>query len=64
MCGIVAVIALEGLESKYVGSDAYQQKLHREIEQSLSSIAYRGPDARGKWISKDNRVGKRSSSNI
>ena len=34
------------------------ETLTKEIEESLEIVKHRGPDARGKWISSDGRVGK------
>ena len=63
MCGISAVIALDGTKpSTYqVQTSDYRSKISSDLDKSLEYIKHRGPDAQGKWISDDNRVGICSS---
>jgi asparagine synthase (glutamine-hydrolysing) len=56
MCGITAIVSLD--TSQEVSSYEYSLQLEREITCSLDEISHRGPDARGSWISSDDRVGK------
>ncbi len=70
MCGISAVVTLDGINAVSLDKSIYLQKLTRTLDESLDSIKHRGPDARGQWISENNRVGnsfnprmRRSSTN-
>jgi asparagine synthase (glutamine-hydrolysing) len=68
MCGISCVfgLAANSLESHQYQSNGYsngdthlqeRKKLLHDLDQSLDKIKHRGPDARGHWLSADNRVG-------
>lgn len=57
MCGISAVVALDGINAVSLDKSIYLQKLTRTLDESLDSIKHRGPDARGQWISENNRIG-------
>ena len=63
MCGISVIVTLEshlrGKEINDVDGDL-RSKISKQLDESLDTIAHRGPDSRGKWISEDNRVGKSS----
>lgn len=52
MCGITGALAFNH-QPEDGGS-----KLQSEIDDSLDLVQHRGPDARGKWVSPDCRVGK------
>lgn len=63
MCGISCILALHGqapqteqLTNGHTPSSERKQ-LSKELDESLDQIKHRGPDARGQWISEDNRVG-------
>ena len=61
MCGISVTVTLGGhLRSKEMnGVDGHlRSKISKELDESLETIAHRGPDSRGKWFSEDNRDGK------
>lgn len=68
MCGISCILALEGhsqhshhhQEQPHTNGDtttSERKHLLRSLDQSLDKIKHRGPDARGHWLSEDNRVG-------
>ena len=60
MCGISVIVTLVGhLRGKEVNDviGDIRSKISDEMDESLETIAHRGPDSRGKWISEDNRVG-------
>lgn len=69
MCGITATVKLRrsGILPKTNGHvivDGHSQNgspshqaLHNQLAQSLASIAHRGPDAEGTWISEDGTIG-------
>jgi asparagine synthase (glutamine-hydrolysing) len=68
MCGISCVFGLKAHSPEphqqhtngYANGDTHVQerkKLLRDLDQSLDKIKHRGPDARGHWLSADNRVG-------
>lgn len=68
MCGISCVFGLAANlpESHQYQSNGYsngdthlqeRKKLLHDLDQSLDKIKHRGPDARGHWLSADNRVG-------
>ncbi|KAL3446070.1 nucleophile aminohydrolase [Aspergillus insuetus] len=52
MCGITSFLSVGQSACPYDG-----EELVKEIDESLEIIRHRGPDASGKWISHDNRVG-------
>lgn len=63
MCGITATITLRRGKP---GSDANgyitnghgdHSTLHKQLNESLETIAHRGPDASGIWISEDGTIG-------
>ena len=60
MCGISAIIALHGFNATANGAENDAETLSTKLNESLEMIKHRGPDSRGQWISKDNRVGIRS----
>jgi len=45
---------IQGVE---LNGHAKHDAIARELDASLSQINHRGPDSRGQWISKDNRIG-------
>jgi len=45
---------IQGME---LNGHAKHDAIARELDASLSQINHRGPDSRGQWISKDNRIG-------
>ena len=66
MCGISCVITLRGNAPKPNSygaknlAQAYERErtlLSEQMEGSLEAIKHRGPDDRGYWFSKYNRVG-------
>lgn len=68
MCGISCVFGLKAHSPEphqhqangYANGDTHLQerkKLLHDLDQSLDKIKHRGPDARGHWLSADNRVG-------
>ena len=72
MCGISVIVAFQGpvdpvrqnakTDSTAVNHDGSRSssmnaKIKKELDESLDRIAHRGPDARGQWISPDNRIG-------
>ncbi|KXH40244.1 asparagine synthase [Colletotrichum simmondsii] len=63
MCGITATIKLRrdgtlpGSNGHSHNSSPSRQALHNQLAQSLASIAHRGPDAEGTWISDDGTIG-------
>lgn len=57
MCGISAVIARDEIKRPVLQDPIYFQTLTKALDESLSSIGYRGPDTGDQWISNDNRVG-------
>ena len=62
MCGISVIVTLDDhLRSKEANSvnGDIRSKISEELEESLETIAHRGPDSQGKWISEDNRVGNK-----
>ena len=52
MCGITCTLAFN-----HQPQDS-GPKLESEIDDSLDLVQHRGPDARGKWVSSDCRVGE------
>ena len=58
MCGISAVVALDSLRTQVLDEKASSSALESQLNASLDQIRYRGPDARGWWISQDNRFGE------
>jgi len=54
MCGFIAIVALDQR-----GTFATSAEVTQRLDDGLAQIKHRGPDARGKWISPDNRVGPR-----
>jgi len=58
MCGISCIVDLRKQVSRdSVVEGSVKQDLSKEIESSLDEIDHRGPDARGHWMSKCDRVG-------
>lgn len=68
MCGISCVFRLGDHSPKATNSqpgdstnashqDSQREKVLHDLDQSLDKIRHRGPDARGHWLSADNRVG-------
>lgn len=67
MCGISCVLALEGRSrhpshhdhAQTNGDTTASERKHllQSLDASLDQIKHRGPDARGHWLSADNRVG-------
>ena len=53
MCGIAACFAIE--EKAAQSEDV----LNAQLEAALSTIAYRGPDSSGTFVSENGRVGER-----
>ena len=52
MCGLTAVVQLGDHPESKPKTD-----VEREIDNSLERVKHRGPDAQGRWISRDGRVG-------
>ncbi|KAK4500902.1 hypothetical protein PRZ48_009094 [Zasmidium cellare] len=52
MCGLTAVVQLGDHPESKPKTD-----VEREIDNSLERVKHRGPDAQGRWISDDGRVG-------
>ncbi|KAJ0420252.1 nucleophile aminohydrolase [Aspergillus carlsbadensis] len=52
MCGITSFLSVGQSPCPHE-----REQLEREIDKSLEIVQHRGPDASGKWISHDNRVG-------
>lgn len=61
MCGISVVVTLDTKATSSKDS-RYRAELKEKLGRSLDSIKHRGPDARGLWISENNRVGTFPSS--
>ena len=68
MCGISCVFGLQAHSPKpdphemngYTNGDKHshdRKQLLHDLDESLDKIKHRGPDARGHWLSADNRVG-------
>lgn len=67
MCGISCTLGVDGHAPAHASpshnhvngdtTDSARKKLFHSLDQSLDQIKHRGPDARGHWISQDNRVG-------
>lgn len=63
MCGISCAVTFKG-HSRDAGcsrEDYYEHEreyLSRALEESLSNISHRGPDAGGQWINDNCHVGK------
>ncbi|GKT50002.1 amidase chyE [Colletotrichum spaethianum] len=61
MCGITAAITLQRSGSANGASGNSDLKgrktLHQQLQKSLESIAHRGPDASGVWVSDDGTIG-------
>lgn len=56
MCGLTA--CLDYNKNCHLANGGKKgPSLEEEVEASLELVKNRGPDARGKWISKDRRVG-------
>jgi asparagine synthase (glutamine-hydrolysing) len=53
MCGITACLIYAHHKHQH-----NKRELEDEVEESLEIVKHRGPDARGKWISRDRRVGR------
>jgi asparagine synthase (glutamine-hydrolysing) len=58
MCGISAAVSLDSFKSQALNEEASSSVLEIQLNDSLDEIEYRGPDARGQWISQDNRIGE------
>jgi hypothetical protein len=58
MCGISAAVALDSLKTQAPNEEVASSALKIQLNDSLDKIEYREPDARGLWISKDNRIGE------
>lgn len=56
MCGISCIVALHGDQFIREGESGLQSNAG-ELDQSLKLLRHRGPDATGKWISQDKRIG-------
>ncbi|OQO14973.1 hypothetical protein B0A48_00355 [Cryoendolithus antarcticus] len=67
MCGISCILALRGHDTTYHQANGHihtngdthaleRKKIVTELNESLDKIQHRGPDARGHWLSDDNRV--------
>lgn len=63
MCGISCILALHDRTvhpEATTNGDTHtseREEVSKVLDESLDQIKHRGPDARGQWISKDNRVG-------
>ena len=60
MCGISVIVALDAhpCGNHVEGANGnVRSRISKQLDESLDKIAHRGPDSRGQWISKDNRVG-------
>lgn len=68
MCGISCVFHLgdhspkatdiqQDASANVNSQNREREKLLHDLDQSLDKIKHRGPDARGHWLSADNRVG-------
>ncbi|KAK1502017.1 asparagine synthase [Colletotrichum costaricense] len=63
MCGITATIKLRrsgtlpGSNGNSHNSSPSRQALHNQLAESLVSLAHRGPDAEGIWMSDDGTIG-------
>ncbi|KAK6430307.1 hypothetical protein LTR95_013543, partial [Oleoguttula sp. CCFEE 5521] len=66
MCGISCILALRGHDTTYHQANGHihtngdthtleRKKIVTELNESLDKIQHRGPDARGHWLSDDNR---------
>jgi len=58
MCGISVAVALDSLKTQALNEEATSSALEIQLNDSLDEIEYRGPDARGLWVSQDNRIGE------
>lgn len=62
MCGITAAITLQrsgSFNGSNDGTDSSGEHaaLRQQLQKSLESIAHRGPDASGVWVSDDGTIG-------
>lgn len=55
MCGLTAFLASHQQDGQ---GDSMEDSAESTIDASLDLVKHRGPDARGKWLSPDRRVGK------
>jgi asparagine synthetase B (glutamine-hydrolysing) len=58
MCGISTAVALDSLKTPALNEEASSFTLEIQLNDCLDEIEYRGPDARGWWVSQDNRIGE------
>ena len=56
MCGLTACLDYNE-RTELAPADKKHSKLEREVDESLELVKHRGPDARGQWISSDERIG-------
>jgi len=71
MCGITCILSLSSQHRHHpngqpngttsTSKNEGREDLARELNASMDQIKHRGPDARGKWISDDCRVGTLAS---
>lgn len=58
MCGISAFLSHTGVGCSNHPTKTQAEHAAAELENSLDLVGHRGPDARGRWLSDDHRVGK------
>lgn len=61
MCGISCIIRLDRAQGHAAHCLDDPETLTKQLDESLELIKHRGPDSRGQWISRDNKVGTLSS---